>query len=50
MSETPPETPDANPEDPQEPSLNPDEGPNIDGDGNGDDTLASEGDPPSTAN
>jgi hypothetical protein len=47
MSETPPEETDADQDDPQEPRLNP-AGPDIDGDGDGDDTLVSEGDPPST--
>lgn len=45
MSETPPEDSDTDKEDPQEPRLNP-AGPNVDRDG--DDTLVSEGDPPST--
>ena len=43
MSETPPEDSDADQEDPQEPRLNP-----TDTDEDGDDTLVSEGDPPST--
>jgi hypothetical protein len=47
MTETPPEETDADQDDPQEPRLNP-AGPDIDGDGDGDDTLVSEGDPPST--
>ena len=49
MSQTPSEPPDADPGDPQEPRLNPDEGPNVDGDGDGADTLVSGGDPPSTS-
>lgn len=47
MSETPAEETDADQDDPQEPRLNP-TGPGIDGDGDGEDTLVSEGDPPST--
>ena len=50
MSETPLEEVDAALDDPIEPRMNPAEAPDIEGDGDGDDTLMSEGDPPSTAN
>jgi hypothetical protein len=50
MTETPPEEVDADLDDPIEPRLNPAEDPEIEADGGGDDTLVSEGDPPSTAN
>ena len=50
MSETPPEEVDADLDDPIEPRMNPAEDPDVESDGDGDDTLVSEGDPPSTAN
>ena len=43
MSETPPEEVDADLEDPIEPRMNPAENSDVLGDGDGDDTLVSEG-------
>jgi hypothetical protein len=37
-------------DDPIEPRMKPAEDPDVEGDGDGDETLVSEGDPPSTAN
>lgn len=48
MTETPPDDVDADLDDPIEPRLNPADDPDVEGDD--DDTLVSEGDPPSTAN
>jgi hypothetical protein len=49
MTETPPDEVDADLDDPIEPRLNPAEDADVEGDGGGDDTLVSKGDPPSTA-
>jgi hypothetical protein len=50
ITETPPDEGDADLDDPIEPRVNPAEALDVEGDGDGDDTLVSEGDPPSTAN
>ena len=50
MTETPPDDVDSNPEDPVEPRLSPDSDTDVESAGDGDETLVSEGDPPSTSN